>query len=101
MILLGKVATAALRAVAVLRRFTDDQAQAQLVMQAGDRVQVDATTYAVTHVGVLANTSLQTIGHVSLIFAPVPGQPMENALYLDSAVKPQLQVGSTITYITA
>lgn len=100
-ILFGESATEALRDVAVIQQFTDAKAQAQLAMQVGDRVQVDATTYAVTHVGVLANTNLQTIGHVSLIFAPVPEQPMENALYLDSTTKPHLQVGSTITYLTA
>lgn len=99
-ILFGESATAALRDVAVIQQFDDPKAQVALTIAVGDQVVIDGQTYAVKRVGQLANQNLQTIGHVSLIFDQIPDQPMENALYLEPKVKPQLAVGSTITYIT-
>ncbi|WP_407893314.1 PTS glucitol/sorbitol transporter subunit IIA [Lacticaseibacillus sp. N501-2] len=99
-ILFGESATAALRDVAVIQQFADPNAQATLTIAVGDQVAIGDVAYTVERVGELANQNLQTIGHVSLIFDRIPDQPMENALYLKPQVKPQLQVGSTITYIT-
>ena len=100
-ILFGEDATPALRDIAVIQRFASAKAQAALVVKRGDQLMIDAVTYTITRVGQLANTNLQTIGHVSLIFTEIPDQPMENALYLEPQVKPQLTVGSQLTYVTA
>lgn len=99
-ILFGESATQALRDVAVIQQFADGDAQAALTVAIGDHVEIDAQRYEVKHVGKLANQNLQTIGHVSLIFDVLPDQPMENALYLEPKAKPQIKVGSTITYLT-
>lgn len=98
-ILFDESATAALRDIAVIQRFASTTEQAALALVAGDQLVIDATPYTITSVGQLANTNLQTIGHVSLIFAPVPEQPLANALYLTPVVKPKLTVGSQLTYI--
>lgn len=100
-ILFDESATAALRDIAVIQRFASATDQAAVALAAGDQLLIDAAPYTITYVGQLANTNLQTIGHVSLIFAPVPAQPMANALYLTPAVKPKLTVGSQLTYITS
>jgi PTS system glucitol/sorbitol-specific IIA component len=99
-ILFGESATPALRGVAVIQQFDDPKAQLALTVAVGDHVEIDSVSYVVERVGKLANQNLQTIGHVSLIFDQIPDQPMENALYLKPEVKPQLAVGSTITYLT-
>lgn len=99
-ILFGDGATETLRDVAVIQHFQDASAQAQLTLHAGDRLQIDAQTYQITRVGVLANRNLQTIGHVSLFFTPLPEQPLENALYLTPTTKPNIGVGSRLTYLT-
>ncbi|WP_461215234.1 PTS glucitol/sorbitol transporter subunit IIA [Lacticaseibacillus sp. GG6-2] len=100
-ILFDESATVALRDIAVVQQFVSATNQAAMVLAVGDQLMIDATTYTIAYVGQLANTNLQTIGHVSLIFAPVPAQPLANALYLTPTVKPKLAVGSQLTYITA
>lgn len=100
-ILFDEAATPALRDIAVIQRFASAEAQAALRLKAGDQLVIGETAYTIQRVGELANTNLQTIGHVSLIFAPVPAQPMANALYLTPERKPQLTVGSRLTYLTA
>lgn len=97
-ILFGDDATESLRDVAVIQHFQDESAQAQLMLHAGDQLQIDDQTYQIARVGVLANRNLQTIGHVSLFFTPIPEQPLENALYLTPTTKPNISVGSKFTY---
>ncbi|WP_461226913.1 PTS glucitol/sorbitol transporter subunit IIA [Lacticaseibacillus suihuaensis] len=98
-ILFDDSATAALRQVAVIQRFLDQAAQRKLRLAAGDTLTIDETTYTITAVGALANANLQSIGHVTLMFAPQPKDGgLANALYLSPAIRPRVVVGSTLDY---
>ncbi|WP_056951096.1 PTS glucitol/sorbitol transporter subunit IIA [Lacticaseibacillus nasuensis] len=99
LILFGKDATPVLRDVALIQCFDGTATQQQLVPERGTKVQIDDQVYHVTHVGDLATKNLQTLGHVTLVFQPVPEHDaLESALYLAPAVMPKVHVGSHLMY---
>ncbi|MFD1431724.1 PTS glucitol/sorbitol transporter subunit IIA [Lacticaseibacillus yichunensis] len=101
-ILFGETATVPLQDVSVIQRFTDRARQQALTLAEGDTLQVGSQGYTITHVGALANENLQAIGHVALVFGPVPAEsPLANALYLTPAQVTTFAVGETLTYRTA
>ncbi|WP_225048775.1 PTS glucitol/sorbitol transporter subunit IIA [Lacticaseibacillus kribbianus] len=98
-ILFDASATPALRQVAVIQQFENPAEQRGLHLQKGDRLRVGSATFTIDAVGQLANANLQSIGHVTLFFGPVPaGGGLANALYLSPKTRPALAVGTELTY---
>lgn len=101
-ILFGEGATDALKRVALVQRFEDPTAQAELTLKPGDAVRIDDTPYTIQAVGHLANANLQSLGHAALVFSPVPAEDMlQSALYLTPTKRPRFEVGTTLTYVSA
>ncbi|MFT8411198.1 MAG: PTS glucitol/sorbitol transporter subunit IIA [Schleiferilactobacillus perolens] len=103
-VLFGEEATDEIASIAVIQRFSDKAAQAQLTMARGDQVQINDDRYAVTYVGRAASANLQTLGHVALVFTDkLAGDRLQNALYLaplDGALQmPEFTVGTPLVYI--
>lgn len=100
-ILFDQTATPALKNVAVIQKFAQPELMTQLVLAEGDQIAFDDQRYTVAYVGNVANQNLQTIGHVTLLFTPVPATDrLGNGVYLTATTKPALHVGSQITYYT-
>ena len=97
LILFGEGATESLREYSVIQAFED---KTKITVKKGDRVKIDDAVYTVEQVGSFANANLNSIAHVTLVFAPVPDEdPVVNGLYLSPTIYPTLQVGSTIEYL--
>ncbi|QFP80350.1 PTS sorbitol transporter subunit IIA [Latilactobacillus graminis] len=103
-ILFDEQATPALQNVALIQRFTDEQAKARLTLSMTSQVMIDHQPYAITFIGALVNTNLNSIGHVALIFGPVPQtDQLQSGLYLVPAgvnipAMPVFKVGTQIQY---
>ena len=76
-ILFNEQATPAIKAVALIQRFTTANQSERLTMTTQSIVVIDGQHYQVTYVGALVNENLNNIGHVALIFdsAPEEDQP--------------------------
>ncbi|MFD0896654.1 PTS glucitol/sorbitol transporter subunit IIA [Loigolactobacillus binensis] len=100
-ILFDQEATPELQAIAVIQEFTEPTAMQQLTLAEGDTITIDTKTYTIAYVGDVANQNLQTIGHITLLFAPVPASDrLGNGVYLTTTTKPTFHVGTKITYQT-
>ncbi|WP_125704065.1 PTS glucitol/sorbitol transporter subunit IIA [Lacticaseibacillus daqingensis] len=100
-ILFDDSATPALREVTLIQQFEDLEAQRAMTLATGDTLVIGATPFTITAVGQLANPSLQSIGHVALVFTAPPAEDrLENALYLKPTTRPHFEVGTTLTYQT-
>jgi PTS system glucitol/sorbitol-specific IIA component len=100
-ILFDEDATVALKQIALLQEFESEDAMSQLTLVPGDQLAIDDQVYHVEYVGEVANDNLQTIGHATLLFTPVPETDrLGNGVYLTPYVKPDFKVGTTITYHT-
>jgi len=98
-ILFDATATEALRAVTLIQDFDDREALRSVTLAVGDTITIDGQAFTLTYVGQLANENLHAIGHVALVFAPVPEHDrLENALYLGPTTVPAFHVGTNITY---
>ncbi|MDN6636633.1 MAG: PTS glucitol/sorbitol transporter subunit IIA, partial [Lacticaseibacillus paracasei] len=72
-----------------------------LTLAEGDTITIDENTYTIAYVGDVANQNLQTIGHITLLFAPLPASDrLGNGVYLTTTVKPAFHVGTKISYET-
>ncbi|MFD1318617.1 PTS glucitol/sorbitol transporter subunit IIA [Loigolactobacillus zhaoyuanensis] len=100
-ILFDQTATPELQDIAVIQKFTDPTVMQQLTLAEGDVITIDTHTYTIAYVGDVANQNLQTIGHITLLFAPLPASDrLGNGIYLTNTVKPEFHVGTKISYET-
>lgn len=100
-ILFDQTATPALKNVAVIQQFAQPKLMSKLVLAEGDQIAFDDQNYTVAYVGNVANQNLQTIGHITLLFSPVPASDrLGNGVYLTATTKPTIHVGSQIAYYT-
>lgn len=100
-ILFDEDATVALKRIALLQEFESEEAMSQLALTTGDQILIGEQAYHVQYVGEVANDNLQTIGHATLLFTPVPeNDRLGNGVYLTPYVKPDFKVGTQITYQT-
>ncbi|ANK60064.1 PTS glucitol/sorbitol transporter subunit IIA [Loigolactobacillus backii] len=98
-ILFDQDATAALKKVAIIQKFSSLAQMQQVHLTQGDKLLIDDNSYTVEFVGEVVNTNLVTIGHVALIFTPVPNEDrLGNGVYLTPAKKPEFKVGTKIIY---
>ncbi|WP_057893355.1 PTS glucitol/sorbitol transporter subunit IIA [Lacticaseibacillus brantae] len=98
-ILFDDSATEALRAVTLIQDFQARTALETINLSIGDTIDIDNQEFTLTYVGQLANENLHAIGHVALVFAPVPEHDrLENALYLTPTQVPDFHVDTRITY---
>ncbi len=69
------------------------------ILQVGDKLSFGNQSYQVNKVGRLANENLKELGHVTLVFGPLPTHDeLVNAIYLQPHMLPKLEVGMSITY---
>ncbi|WP_071131302.1 PTS glucitol/sorbitol transporter subunit IIA [Enterococcus timonensis] len=97
LILFGEKITPELKAYSVVQRFPENVVPATLVV--GDTLKFGDQSYTIEKVGRLANANLQELGHVTLVFGPLPTHDeLVNALYLNPHTLPKMAVGDKITY---
>lgn len=100
-ILFDQEATPELQEIAVIQEFSEPAAMKTLTLAEGDTITIDDNTYTIAYVGDVANQNLQTIGHITLLFAPLPASDrLGNGVYLTTTVKPAFHVGTKISYET-
>ncbi len=100
-ILFDQEATPELQDIAVIQKFSMPTQMKQLTLAEGDIITIDEHAYTIAYVGDVANQNLQTIGHITLLFAPLPASDrLGNGVYLTNTVKPAFHVGTTIRYET-
>ena len=103
-ILFNEQATPAIKAVALIQRFTTANQSERLTMTTQSIVVIDGQHYQVTYVGALVNENLNNIGHVALIFDSAPEEDqLQSGRYLtpkDASLqgKPDFKVGTLIQY---
>lgn len=97
-ILFGESATEGLKEYSVIQQF---QETPSLNMKKGDLLKIDKQDYTIQYVGPFANDNLNSIAHVTLVFADVPEEDaIVNGLYLDPSAFPTIKVGSIIEYVS-
>ncbi|MFC6169330.1 PTS glucitol/sorbitol transporter subunit IIA [Loigolactobacillus jiayinensis] len=100
-ILFDQEATPELQDIAVIQKFSMPTQMKQLTLAEGDIITIDEHAYTIAYVGDVANQNLQTIGHITLLFAPLPASDrLGNGVYLTNTVKPAFHVGTIIRYET-
>ncbi|MER2181213.1 MAG: PTS glucitol/sorbitol transporter subunit IIA [Desemzia incerta] len=98
-ILFGEQATEELRKVSVIQSKVSEDHLIEL--KTGGIIAFGEQEYEILDVGSLANTNLNSIGHVTLNFAQPPEAKedrIENGVYLTPFELPELSVGLEITY---
>lgn len=96
-ILFGESATDSLKEYSVIQEFEETQS---LDIKNGDLLKIDEQEYTIQYVGPFANNNLNSIAHVTLIFAELPEEdPIVNGLYLAPSKFPTINVGTRIEYI--
>ncbi|WP_086312511.1 PTS system, glucitol/sorbitol-specific IIA component [Enterococcus sp. 7F3_DIV0205] len=97
-ILFGETATDGLKEYSVIQKFQETQS---LELKKGDLLKIDAKEYSINYVGSFANNNLNSIAHVTLVFADVPQEDaIVNGLYLTPSDFPTIKVGSIIEYVS-
>lgn len=97
-LLFGESATDALKEYSVIQKF---QEKKFLEVKKGDLLKIDEQEYMIDCVGPFANENLNSISHVTLVFAEVPKEDaIVNGLYLTPDVFPTIKVGSIIEYMS-
>ena len=97
-ILFGENATEALKEYSVIQTFEES---ATLVIKENDQLKIGEKKYTINHVGSFANSNLNSIAHVTLVFSEVPKEDaIANGLYLSPFELPTIEVGTTIEYIS-
>lgn len=97
-ILFGESATDSLKEYSVIQKFEETQS---LDMKKGDRLKIDEQEYTIQYVGPFANKNLNSIAHVTLVFADGPKEDaIVNGLYLAPSKLPTINIGTIIEYIT-
>lgn len=95
-ILFGESATEGLKEYSVIQEFETTDS---FSMTKGDVLMIDDQEYTIKHVGPFANDNLNSIAHVTLVFADVPEEDaIVNGLYLAPSQLPTIKVGTTIDY---
>ncbi|WP_261806392.1 PTS glucitol/sorbitol transporter subunit IIA [Lapidilactobacillus luobeiensis] len=97
-ILFNETASAALREVAVIQKFTDLAAAQKMTITVGDSLTIGSQTYPIKSVGKLVNDNLRSIGHVTLVFDEAAPLGLQNALHFAKQPKPSFTVGTPIIY---
>ncbi|MGX7127584.1 PTS glucitol/sorbitol transporter subunit IIA [Enterococcus wangshanyuanii] len=98
-ILFGESATEGLKEYSVIQKFQDVQS---LKLKQGDLLKIDEQEYTIRYVGSFANSNLNSIAHVTLVFVDVPEEdPIVNGLYLSPTILPKIQIGTTIEYVSS
>lgn len=98
-ILFGEQATEELRKVSVIQSVISEEKTVDL--QPGGSVSFGEQRYTIQHVGTLANTNFNSIGHVTLIFSDLPEDKedrIENGVYLTPHQLPELNEGTVILF---
>ncbi|WP_430601930.1 PTS system, glucitol/sorbitol-specific IIA component [Enterococcus sp. DIV0724b] len=97
-ILFGESATEGLKEYSVIQKFQETQS---LEMKKGDLLKIDEQEYTIDYVGPFANKNLNSIAHVTLVFAEVPKEDaIVNGLYLTPSIFPIINVGTIIEYVS-
>ncbi|OJG28453.1 hypothetical protein RU98_GL000046 [Enterococcus caccae] len=95
-ILFGENATEGLKEYSVIQKF---QELPTLDIKKGNLLRIDEQEYTIQYVGPFANNNLNSIAHVTLVFAEVPEEDaIVNGLYLDPSQFPTIKVGTIIEY---
>lgn len=98
-ILFGDKATDSLRDVSLIQEFADPEAQKTMTVKVGDHLIINDIKFRIIGVGKLTNANLQQIGHVTLVFQPVPSvDQLGNAIYLFPNAKPVFDVGTELVF---
>lgn len=98
-ILFGEQATEELRKVSVIQSVISEKKTVDL--HTGGVVAFGEQEYTIQHVGSLANTNFNSIGHVTLIFSELPEDKenrIENGVYLMPHQLPELNLGTVISF---
>jgi PTS system glucitol/sorbitol-specific IIA component len=95
LIFFGDQATEMLREYSVIQALPDSQ---DIVVKNGNTISFGEQIYTVTHVGPVANQTLQTIQHVTFIFDEAPEEQLTSAIYLKPFHLPTLEVGMKVIY---
>lgn len=97
LILFGEKITPELREYSIVQKFPKGQLPPDL--KVGDTISFGEVSYNIEKVGRLANENLKELGHVTLVFGPLPTHDeLVNAIYLNPHTLPEVSVGMTITY---
>lgn len=97
-ILFGENATEALKEYSVIQRIEENTS---LAIKANDQLKIGEKEYTINYVGSFANSNLNSIAHVTLVFSEVPKEDaIANGLYLSPFDLPIIETGTTIEYIS-
>ena len=97
-ILFGESATEGLKEYSVIQTFQETHT---LELKKGDLLKIDKQEYTIDYVGPFANDNLNSIAHVTLVFADAPNDDaIVNGLYLTPNAFPTIKVGTTIEYVS-
>lgn len=97
-ILFGEGATEHLKKYSVIQQF---QEKTTLNLTKGDYLKIGDQRYTIQEVGAFANSNLNSISHVTLVFSEVPKEdPIMNGIYLSPSTMPKIAVGTTIDYLS-
>ncbi|MGO2100007.1 PTS glucitol/sorbitol transporter subunit IIA [Vagococcus salmoninarum] len=96
-ILFGESATPELKKVSVIQ--TIDKSKGPIKLGLGGHLSFDEQRYTMTHLGRLAESQLNEIGHVTVIFSEVPSEDaLVNAIYVEPFILPEIKTGTIIKY---
>lgn len=98
LILFGNKVTKELRPYSIVQEFAKDEKMTDLA----DATQLvfGEQAYHIERIGRLADGNLHELGHVTLVFGPLPTHDeLVNAIYLSPHTLPKVEVGMTIKYL--
>lgn len=97
-ILFGEGATKQLKEYSVIQQF---QEKNKLNLSKGDHLNIGDQCYTIEEIGAFANSNLNSISHVTLVFSEVPKEdPVMNGIYLSPTTLPKIEIGTTIDYLS-
>lgn len=97
LILFGEKITPELKEYSVVQAFEEGKVPEDL--KVGGTLTFGEKVYTIEKVGRLANENLKELGHVTLVFGPLPTHDeLVNAIYLAPHELPPLEVGMEIIY---
>lgn len=97
LILFGNKVTKELRPYSIVQEFAKDEKLTDLDQT--ENLFFGDQKYHIERIGRLANGNLHELGHVTLVFGPLPTHSeLVNAIYLTPHVLPKVEVGMVIKY---
>lgn len=97
LILFGEKVTPELLPYSIVQKFSTEKSVAEL--HEGGSLTFGDQVYKIEKIGRLANANLKELGHVTLVFGPLPTHDeLVNAIYLNPHTLPQVAVGMKIHY---